>query len=119
MKNLKQQTSSLNWLLAIVAMFLLTGAAAIVDPTRPSDNLMPAGKSLVIEGKPKLSAIFIYPNRRMAIINGNLVKIGDKIDSYTIINIQDDTVELNGLLNDSLVLPLLPTIRQTRTVNEG
>lgn len=114
MKNPTHNTSSTGWLLAIMAIFFLTGAAAIVDPTRPPDELIPATKKARSYGPLQLTAIFSYPTHRLAIINGQLAAMGDQIGSYTIINIQDDTVELKGLRDKSIVLPLLPSIKQAR-----
>lgn len=98
-------------------MFFLTGAAAIVDPTRPPDELIPATKKMKASGPLQVSAIFKYPTHQLAIINGQLATQGDQIGSYTIINIHDDTVELKGLQDKMITLQLLPTIKQARIVN--
>ncbi len=120
MKNLNPPHSrALNGFLVILAIFLLTGAAAIVDPTRPPDHMTPANKTKGVTGTPKVSAIFITRKRNFAVINGTIADIGDQIGAYTITNIQDDTVELRGSQNDSVVLPLLPIVKKARTVNEG
>ena len=122
MKNLKLiHSPGANGLLVMLAVFLFTGAASVVDPTRPPDNLTPGNKKSQtgVTGTPKLSAIFITKKRSFAVIDGTIAGIGDQIGAYTVTNIHVDTVELRGSQNDSVVLPLLPTVRQARIVNEG
>lgn len=60
----------------------------------------------------QVTAIFNFPNSSFAIINGQKVGIGDKIGAYSIINIHNDRVELKGMDDNSLVLTLLPTVKQ-------
>ena len=106
--------SALVWLTAILSTLFLTGAAAIPDPTRPPDALIPASNKINATGTLGVTAIFVYPNHRFAIINGQMVRVGDKIGEYTIINIQHDTVELTGSQDTSLVLPILPIVKIAR-----
>tara|TARA_R110000868_G_scaffold290766_5_gene550937 strand:+ start:3362 stop:3721 length:360 start_codon:yes stop_codon:yes gene_type:complete len=106
-------------LLVTLSTLLLTGAAAIVDPTRPPDSLLPESKTLNISGPLKLSAVFIYPHRRYAIISNQIATIEDKVGEYSIINIQRDTVELKSSKDDSVTLTLLPTVKKVRVTNEG
>ena len=97
MKNKPDRITLAGSLLAMLSLVFLTGATTLTDPTRPPDILIPAAKKLRMAGSMQLTAIFIYPNRRFAVINGQSVSVGDKIGEYTIINIQHDTVELKGL----------------------
>jgi hypothetical protein len=99
------------WLFILASLFLLT---AMTDPTRPPDVLLPASSKGVVAGSLQLTAIFVYPDRRIAVINGKEVRTGDTINEYTIINIQHDTVELKGSQGNLTVLTLFPQIKQVR-----
>ncbi len=114
MKNILDRTMLAGWLLAMLSLLFLTGATTLTDPTRPPDILIPAAKKLLIPGSMQLTAVFIYPDRRFAVINGHSVSVGEKIGEYTIINIQHDTVELKGLQDSSKVLTLLPSVKRAR-----
>lgn len=103
-------------ILAMSTALWVTAGVAMVDPTRPPDNLIPAGNILKSSRAPVLSAIYISPKRRFALINNELVKAGDKVGAYTIINIQRDTVELTDSQSTPVTLFLLPTVKQARTV---
>lgn len=98
-------------IMALLMLIFLTGAVSLPDPTRPPDALIPAAKKLKIGGALQVTAIFIYPDRRFAFINGQLANLGDKIGEYTIINIQHDTVELKGSKDTSMVLTLFPKVK--------
>lgn len=111
MKNLPAKFTRI---IALLILTFLTGAANLPDPTRPPDALIPASKKLKIGGALQVTAIFIYPDRRFAFINGQLVNVGDKIGEYTIINIQHDTVELKGSKGNSMILTLLPKVKAAR-----
>lgn len=101
-------------IITILSIAPLTQAEAMVDPTRPPDQLILPSKRLKVTGALQVTAIFIYPSYRFAIINGQLGKPGDKVGEYTIINIQHDTVELKGAQDNSMVLPLLPSVKKAR-----
>ncbi|GEM_PF-6991457 len=45
---------------------------------------------------PQLSAIFINNTRRLAMIDNKVIGIGDDIDSYTVISIESDHVDITG-----------------------
>jgi hypothetical protein len=47
-----------------------------------------------------LSGIFFDQNLPMAIINDNIIKIGDRIDEYTVVGIEQDKVILNDGVKD-------------------
>jgi len=99
-------------MIPIISIASMTQAFAMVDPTRPPDELILPSKRLNVTGALLVTAIFIYPNYRFAIINGHLGKPGDKVGEYTIINIQHDTVELKGSQENSITLPLLPSVKK-------
>lgn len=106
--------------LLLIAAFLLLGAdpeppkAELVDPTRPPDFSAKAITSATGAQGLKLTATYIYPHRRMAIINGSIVKEGDQIDGFTITTITPYTVELVGSQNNKEILQLVKPVKQSR-----
>lgn len=114
MKNHPNNMSAPIWLITTVAILLLTGATNMPDPTRPPEQLIPASKKLHQTGTMQVTAIFIYPSRRFAIISGHMASVGDKIGEYTVINIQHDTVELKGSQDTSMILQLVPMVKKAR-----
>lgn len=103
-------------LLALLSVWLLTGAAQeLVDPTRPPAALLTPIQDIKVKGPLQVTAIFIYPTRRIAIINDHLAQVGDQVGSYTIINIQRDTVELKGVQDKSMVLNLVTDVKTAST----
>lgn len=97
--------------LCVLLSLLLT---AMTDPTRPPDALLPASKGIVAAGPLRLTAIFIYSDRRSVVINGKTLTTGETIDEYTITNIQHDTVELKDSQGNKTVLNLFPVVKQVR-----
>lgn len=75
--------------------------AAMQDPTRPSGYVGDENTNVW-----QLSAIFIYPNRRVAIIDGISVKVGDEISGQRVVAIESDSVMLDGS-NGKMVLYLI------------
>jgi len=119
MKKQNHKPGHLVLLVALLASSCLTGAVQLVDPTRPPDALIPNSQKLAIEGPLKLTATFIYPDRRIAIISDQVVMVGNQVDTYTIINIQRDTVELKGSDETPVTLTLLPAVKTARAANKG
>lgn len=95
-------------LLVIVALALAGGAIAedLPDPTRP-----PAGYASgeTVSVGPVLQSVLISPTRRIAIISGKTVKVGDKYEGTRVASISDNEVVLkNG--KTSQVLRLYPVL---------
>ncbi len=69
-------------------------AATLQDPTQPAD----ATVAPIISGQAglALTSILISPQRRIAIINGQVVKAGDMIADMKIIQIERNQVRLQG-----------------------
>lgn len=88
------------------------GAVSLVDPTKPP-QLSPTNE--ITEQKSlNLTAVFIYPAYRLAIINGKAVMVGDKIEEFTVTTITPYTVELSGMNDHKEILQLTLPIRQNR-----
>ncbi len=92
---------------------LWVSAENMVDPTKPPDS-QAVVKTTTSSQPLSLTAIFIYPSYRMAIINGQTLRIGDHINEYTITAINPFTVELMRSENSKEVLSLTLTVKQLR-----
>src|SRR5579872_2615905 len=100
----------LNKVLLIGLLLCCSGAFAqeLVDPTRP-----PAGYSRGPEGEvttgPVLQSVLISSARRIAIISGKTVKIGDKFGEAQVVSIAENEVVLRAG-KDKQVLKLYPSL---------
>ena len=107
----------------VSAMSMYTGlhGETLPDPTRPANY---AGSMAVQQELPdklinwKVRAIRTSERGRNAIVNGRLVKVGDEVDSATIVDITSDTVVLSHD-RKQLVLRLVPWDIKQKHVNAG
>jgi hypothetical protein len=79
-----------------VLMGLLLSAVAFAelrDPTRPPDNI---ANNTVLVTTLQLDAIIIAKDRKIAIINGQSLQIGEKINGNQLINIDPNSVQLEN-----------------------
>ena len=87
-----------NYLIALTLMLALGGAASagepLRDPTRPV--YLDAERTGPSDRAPRfnVSAIFVSEVRRIAVLNGRTVTIGDRVDGATITAIEQDRVRL-------------------------
>lgn len=85
----------------------------IADPTKPAsfgaNDVNSRKKSDKQQQDFKLSSILLSPRRRMAIINGKLLYIGDEIAGAYVIAIDKDSVVLQGV-GGVVNLQLLPNV---------
>ncbi len=87
--------------------------SALHDPTEPPPDFMPAVKNNEISYRSmNLNAIFIKPNARWAVINGQVYHEGDAVGEYIITNIHVDTVELIDSAHNKEVLELVTPIKK-------
>lgn len=93
-----------------IVLPLLLGATIYHDPTEP-----PGFQGAESAKNPfGLSAIFIYPHQRFAIINGVEMEVGNHLGEYIITTITPNTVELTGNGNKIEVLQLITSVKQAR-----
>ncbi len=82
------------------------GAELLRDPTRPY-----SGKPVVVvsarDTSFRVTAIFISENRRVAIVNGQRVSEGDRVDGATVVEILANSLRLN-LRGKAFTTRLLP-----------
>ncbi len=85
--------------LCLLMAALLIASAGIVsaeelrDPTRPHTHSI----ERTVEGAPNfaVNAIFVSSDRRLAIVNGERVRIGDSVGGATVVDIQKEQVTLS------------------------
>jgi hypothetical protein len=89
-------------------------AAALPDPTRPYQYGAQVEIEQVLDEKVqwRLSGIRINENKRSAILNGKLVKEGDKLDGAVVLEIKPAAVTLQQDDKRLVVRLLLSNIKQ-------
>ena len=84
----------INLLIVIMLIYWVTLGCTVAyatDPTKPENVQDVAG-----ENPWNLTAIYISSGRRVAIIQGNFVKVGDKVDNAEILAIEPSYVILKN-----------------------
>jgi hypothetical protein len=109
MKKIASQLLTQGLLLALLG--LLTGFTSMIDPTRPPNvaqliQTTKTGETMV------LSAVFLYSDRKIAIINNIPRQVGDHIGEYIVTSISLYTVELAGPDHSKEVLHIATPIKQ-------
>lgn len=102
---------------ALLALVALTAQAAEVfnDPTRPAQEYLPTvlRASAVSESALLLQSILLSPQRKVAIINGRAVMVGDRIQGYQLQSLDNRSATLKNT-HGVITLQLLPVIRSER-----
>jgi hypothetical protein len=103
--------------LAASAGLALIAAAEVPDPTRPpaigdaaSEALSPDAE-LVPTGPGQLTAIVISPTRRIAVIDGVAVRVGDEVGAARVIAIEPLSVTLRGPDGDVVLTIAGPPVK--------
>lgn len=92
----------------------LMGMTAIPDPTQPPGFNASPSSTQAQARQFDLTAIFIYPTYKLAIINGQALKSGDQIGEFTVTTINTNTVELDGPKNSKEVLQVVTDVKQEK-----
>jgi MSHA biogenesis protein MshK len=72
-------------------------AMDLADPTRPPDSLRAVAPPASEEpGALRLRSILVSPERRVAVISGRRVQVGDRIGGADVVSISSTTVQLRG-----------------------
>ncbi|OEU62116.1 MAG: hypothetical protein BA870_03075 [Desulfuromonadales bacterium C00003094] len=83
-------------------------AASLPDPTRPPQRfLAPAASGPVVADSWQLGSILIAPQRRVAVINGRPLSVGDQVSGAKVLTIEPGQVRLRRG-NREIMLDLLP-----------
>ncbi|MGZ3253638.1 MAG: MSHA biogenesis protein MshK [Burkholderiaceae bacterium] len=93
----------------------LACAEQFADPTRPPDT-MGSGQTANpnVESAPVLQSVLISPHRRLAIINGKAVKLGEKFGKSKLVSITETEVVLQSG-KDLQTLKLFPGVQKRLT----
>lgn len=97
--------------LSACSVAVLLNSVAYADPTRPAPGWQVASDTAISSAAlatPRLQLIKQTAQGRVALINGELVRKGERYRQYLVLDIQDAQVivDVNG---DQQVLPLLNT----------
>jgi hypothetical protein len=92
----------------------LCAAADLRDPTRPP--VVSHAVTGAREPEPVLSAVMGASGSQIAIFNGQVVRTGDSVGGYTIVNIFEDRLTYRHAgLTQTVYLPHSATIRKSPT----
>ncbi|MHB8424982.1 MAG: hypothetical protein ACYDB9_07495 [Gammaproteobacteria bacterium] len=81
---------------ALLTLAAMAGhAGPLPDPTRP-DYLNHAARAAAVAPGWQVTSIIISPSRRLANINGRMVKPGDRVDGATVLQIMPYAVKLEN-----------------------
>ena len=78
--------------LLYVALFVSASAHAIEDPTRPQMALAPTSEKSI--SLPELSSILYSADRKWAVINGEVLTVGELINGFELSAIEKHSVLL-------------------------
>ncbi len=92
------------WCCTVAAAAVVGQAGEIRDPMRPPQRN--AAQPAAVAATLVVSALFIGPTRRAAIVNGRLVHEGDTLGSFTIVALLDDGIRYRsrGVLYEQRLL---------------
>jgi MSHA biogenesis protein MshK len=101
------------WLAAAIAAMPLAVAQAqvLVDPTRPPMSVAKPGAVEEAPPATQLQSILISSRRRIAVINGNTVALGDMIGEARVVKISETEVVLKTG-EETEVLKMYPGIEK-------
>jgi MSHA biogenesis protein MshK len=90
-------------------------AEQLIDPTRPPDVLRASSSGAATTG-PVLQSVLISPQRKMAIISGKTLKLGEKFGKSQLVSITETEVVLqNG--KEVQTLKLFPDVQKRLNSN--
>lgn len=93
----------------------LATAASLPDPTRPPAALYAVGENTGDDAPsaPALQSVLIGPGRRVAVINGQTVKVGDTVGDAQLVKISEGEVMLRSG-KELRILKLFPELEKRR-----
>ena len=104
--------------LAFALAFALDAYAQVPDPTRPpsaaeqaSDAQTGSDVGPVTPGPGLLTAIVVSPSRRVAVIDGVAVRVGDEVGTARVISIEPLSVRLRGPEGDVVLSIAGPPVK--------
>lgn len=97
--------------LLIMSLSAAAQAESVPDPTRPPAGV-DASAPVSAPSGPSLQLIRTVEGKRMAIISGQAVKVGSKVNDAIVTQIEEDRVELRGA-GGVQTLKLLPEVNKS------
>lgn len=106
--------------LALAGLVALPAIAqSVVDPTRPAGGApVPSGQSLAAPAGPHLQSVLVSPQRRVAIINGETVTVGDMVGEARVVRILESEVVLRAG-DEVRIVKMYPDIAKTLPAPAG
>ncbi|MES2024955.1 MAG: hypothetical protein V4448_05305 [Pseudomonadota bacterium] len=99
---------SIAGMLCALSLSLTASAQQLQDPTRPS-GVNDLGGAMSADGGPVLQSVLISSGRRVAVISGQTVKLGEQFGGARVVKIVENEVVLrNG--NELQTLKLFPSL---------
>jgi hypothetical protein len=99
-------------ILLLLLLAAPAGAAGLPDPTRPAlSEAQEAAEGAVAASGPRLTMVRIGAKRRMAVIDGQEVTVGSRINDMRVVRIGEEGVVLKGPAGTE-VLKLLPEVEK-------
>jgi MSHA biogenesis protein MshK len=89
----------------------LAHAAPFADPTRPPSAFSDDGAAATAPGGPRLESVLIAPDRRLAVINGQEVRVGGKYGEGQVVRITESEVVIRSAQGTE-TLRLLPEVQK-------
>jgi MSHA biogenesis protein MshK len=105
-------------LLPFLMLAPLTEAQNLVDPTRPPASHRTGQDSMTNSpmSGPVLQSVLVSPERKVAVISGQAVRLGEKFGDARVIKITENEVKLKGK-NGVQTLKLYPGVEKDLTSN--
>lgn len=69
-------------------------AQDLADPTRPPASILQTGSGVQLPADPVLQSVLIAPDRKLAIIDGQTIKLNAKFGNQTLVKITETSVVL-------------------------
>ena len=99
------------WLLFCFTGVALAQAAPLADPTRPPNAAADAAGEAAPRSGPQLQSVLISPARRVAVISGRAVALGERYGEATVASITESAVLLR-YAGRSETLRLIPGVEK-------
>ena len=99
------------WLLFCFTGVALAQAAPLADPTRPPNAAADAAGQAAPRSGPQLQSVLISPARRVAVISGRAVALGERYGEATVASITESAVLLR-YAGRSETLRLIPGVEK-------
>lgn len=90
------------------------GAETLIDPTRPPGAAMSGEDGGEIEpAGPVLQSVMLSSGRKMAVISGQTVRVGEKFGDATLVRVSDQEAVLRAGDGTLQVLKMYPAVEKT------